>query len=123
MEEPGRRMSFNEWLSSVGKAREDATDLDEIQWLRQERHALLREPRDWIPVSERLPKDFDVVVVWTSSRVAAAMFRSSQYHPLDLGAPRPRWHMAVYDPFPYGINLPVVYGVTHWMPLPAPSQP
>lgn len=46
---------FDDWLTSNGKCRETASDMDEIQWLRQERQRLRksvlsdaeREAIDW----------------------------------------------------------------------------
>jgi hypothetical protein len=54
---------FNKWLASIGKTRETATDADDIQWLKLDRHRLNMLWR-WIPVTERLPDVDDHVLIF-----------------------------------------------------------
>ncbi len=92
---------FNEWLASIGKTREEATDADDIQWLKLDRHRLNNLWR-WIPVTERLP---DI-----GQHVAA----------LTAGGRRFVGYMATLYSRHCWIDRGNEVAVTHWMPLPAP---
>ena len=68
--------------------------------------AALREANRWIPVGERLPDEYeDVLVVYAESVREAYMVLDS-----DAG---PQWHG----------NDWVLLNVTHWRPMPAPPEP
>jgi len=92
---------FNKWLASIGKTREEATDADDIQWLKLDRHRLNNLWR-WIPVTERLP---DI-----GQQVAA----------LTAGGRRFVGYMATLHSRHCWIDRGNEVAVTHWMALPAP---
>jgi hypothetical protein len=94
---------FDDWLTSNGKCRETASDLDEIQWLRLERQRL-RSCLRWIPVSERLPNDPDVVLAYRKGF--------------------PGVFQCCYEGGQWTDGVAVICGgatkPTHWLPLPEP---
>jgi hypothetical protein len=94
---------FDDWLTSNGKCRETASDLDEIQWLRMERQRL-RSYLRWIPVSERLPEGSCRVLAWDGTRVSEVHF-----HP--RAKQSEQWYSFAGHESP-----------THWMPLPEPPE-
>ena len=91
---------FNKWLASIGKTREEATDADDIQWLKLDRHRLNNLWR-WIPVAERLPDIGQHVAALTS------------------GGRRFVGHTATLYSRLCWIDRGYEVAVTHWMPLPA----
>ena len=99
---------FNKWLASIGKTREEATDADDIQWLKLDRHRLNNLWR-WIPVTERLPEEgVDVLVVLPEQagiKFGVYVARLSILKSL-------RGTFSTY--FGFG------YEATHWMPIPVP---
>ena len=99
---------FNKWLASIGKTRETATDADDIQWLKLDRHRLNMLWR-WIPVTERLPEEGQRVLAYEKPDVIVVAEMHSRM-PLVGGFwwSTDNGHTA-YSVFP-----------THWMPLPAP---
>ena len=92
---------FNQWLASIGQTRETATDADEIQWLKLDRHRLNMLWR-WIPVAERLPAIGRDVAAVTRTGRRIVSYRTALRR-------RPCW-------MEYGDQV----DVPHWMPLPAP---
>jgi hypothetical protein len=57
---------FDDWLTSNGKCRETASDLDEIQWLRMERQALRSS---MLSAQERLAIDWAATVAKEQAQV------------------------------------------------------
>jgi hypothetical protein len=101
---------FNRWLASIGKTREEATDADDIQWLKLDRHRLNMLWR-WIPVTERLPDEggvFPCVLAKIGGMHYPAIARRSESTTgwVELG----------------GMRLFAAWEITHWMPLPAPPS-
>lgn len=85
----------------------EAETFDEVSALRAE-VARLREERRWIPVGERLPEvDSEVLVAWSyeedKEQVVSQAWRN---------------HLGKF------VSLEDIefFGVTHWMPLPAPPK-
>lgn len=73
----------------------------------------------WIPVEERLPKEYETVLVATDGGVAAAEIRlpDEEY---DIDEP---WWMVFKDKRERSISwagFVKLRDVTHWMPLPEP---
>ena len=68
--------------------------------------ALLRNPPQWIPVSERLPEDGKIVLVWHYSEVKTA------------------WLNHFTNGVAYFVQKDTGYTCepTHWMPLPEPPE-
>lgn len=66
--------------------------------------AFLR-PMGWIPVSERLPEAFEVVLVYNEACGIKDLYVDSDYE----------WFNVPYSWIEKG-------GVTHWMPLPEPPE-
>jgi len=79
----------------------------EISKLRSEVSAL-REQVRWIPVSERLPEDYENVLLLLNGLVASSGFHNSII---------PQWSA---DGFYYHSNW--YDTVTHWKPLPQPPE-
>jgi hypothetical protein len=98
---------FDDWLTSNGKCRETASDLDEIQWLRLERQRL-RSCLRWIPVNERLPRFWERVIFFQRGKYSGFM-GIGDYQRNENGKP-----MAEAGLYSGACHF------THWMPLPEP---
>ena len=72
----------------------------------------------WIPVTERLPKEYETVLVATDGAVSAGEIR----FPFESEGPEEPWWMVFKDrrdTSPSWAGLVSLNDVTHWMPLPA----
>lgn len=88
------------WADVPGKLRAAAPQLPGSE--------LATVPGKWIPVSERLPVDFEAVIAFDGDQVYGEAMYS-----LDDG-----FTVDGYDP----CDRVKLQGVTHWMPLPAAQQ-
>ena len=73
----------------------------------EENHAL-REQVRWIPVNERLPEDYENVLLLLNGLVASSGFHNSII---------PQWSADGFYYHSYWYNT-----VTHWIPLPQPPE-
>jgi len=76
-------------------------------------------PNSWIPVSERLPQEYETVLVATDRAVSAGEIR----FPDDEDGLSEPWWMVFKDrrdTSPSWAGMVALNDVTHWMPLPAP---
>jgi len=77
------------------------------------------KPDGWIPVTERLPKEYETVLVATDGAVSAGEIR----FPFESEGPEEPWWMVFKDrrdTSPSWAGMVSLNDVTHWMPLPAP---
>jgi uncharacterized phage protein (TIGR01671 family) len=58
----------------------------------------------WIPVTERLPEDYEIVLCYDGSHVEPSTFFGGEFYDMES-----------YDSH-------VLFGITHWMPLPEPPK-
>ena len=72
----------------------------------KEEFAKYRRNNRWIPVTERLPEEEEVVLVWGGASVYTAK-RHNKYGELMWWKLNSRWHYC---------------NPTHWMPLPGPPK-
>lgn len=81
------------------------------------------KPNGWIPVTERLPKEYETVLVATDGSVSAGEIR----FPDDEDGLIEPWWMVFKDirdasPSSSWAGLVSLNDVSHWMPLPAPPS-
>jgi len=92
-----------------------------------DQHALMYEAANkierltgrWILVSDRLPKEYETVLVWTDGSVSAGEIR---FPDSECGMSEPWWMVFKdkRDRSPAWAGFVSLNDVTHWMPLPAP---
>ena len=86
-------------------------------------HEIERLRGGWIPVSEKLPEEYQTVLVATDAGVSAGEIR---FPDSECGMDEP-WWMVFKDKRVKTIDwgwagLVSFAGVTHWMPLPEPPE-
>lgn len=91
------------------------------KWIEQMEPKPHEWERRWIPVEERLPKEYETVLVATDGGVAAAEIRlpDDEY---DIDEP---WWMVFKDRRERSMSwagFVKLRDVTHWMPLPEPPE-
>jgi hypothetical protein len=82
---------------------------------------LYRKFTQWIPVGERLPEEYETVLVATDGSVSAGEIR---FPDSECGMDEP-WWMVFKDKRDRSVawaGLVPLNDVTHWMPLPAPPE-
>jgi hypothetical protein len=72
------------------------------------------EKHNWISVSDRLPSDFDNVLIWSNGMCVTGAYLVC----VELGKPL-QWIVNDWDESETTIKLD---DVTHWMPLPEPPK-
>ena len=81
----------------------------------------LRAERRWIPVEERLPEEYETVLVATDGSVSAGELRLPDS---ECGMDEPWWMVFKdkRDRSAAWAGLVPLNDVTHWMPLPEPPE-
>jgi len=110
-------MSEKMFNAAVGISRECiATEMQRpidigIVWA-ADRISTLEEAQRWIPVSERLPENYQRVIAcgtdYANEPVGAAKFIDGKWYDQDVVDNCGDWER--------------LYNVTHWLPLPAPPE-
>ena len=91
------------------------------KWIEQMEPKPHEWERRWIPVEERLPKEYETVLVATDGGVAAAEIRLPDDE-CDIDEP---WWMVFKDRRERSMSwagFVKLRDVTHWMPLPEPPE-